>query len=80
MSQLVRDWQGNYVEAQPDFDVIVAEHAGRAIVWSGQNGQYQVRYGLQVKTFWHSSQAAEEYASCVLHYAKCEGLIREINR
>ena len=56
--------------------ILVASHHD-VVFWTICHRKHVVRYGLQVKTFLGSVEAAEEFGSCVRHAAECDGLFGE---
>ena len=64
---------GEMVPTPADFPNIVETYYD--IVWSRKKTLHQVRYGLQVRRFSTSDDAAHEFGLCVRHQAECAGLL-----
>lgn len=74
---LVRNWEGEMVEAPEDLETTLGNVGEGRVVWSFHEptGVHRVRYGLQSTIFSDSRAAADEFVSCVFHHFECEGML-----
>ena len=74
---LHRNYAGEMVETPADFPIFVA--SVDSVVWTWKKTRrtelHQVRYGLQVRQFPTSEDAAHEFGLCVRHQAESAGLL-----
>lgn len=69
-----RNYKGEYVEAKPLLEEIIFSLVDSFIVIStnATHSRFDVRYGLQHRTFDNFDDALAEYTNCLRHYYECE--------